>query len=232
MQRANAPNVTNVTRGAPRETEARALDLLTALGDVEVTAERVGRLLGVDDARAALEALRRRHLVEEDGERYRSLDSSVARSLAGRVPRGAWMPVAVDVLADDYEEWGAAPDAIAHDLELVQAVLEWAARTGCWSGVLRLVRAVDASLAMSRQWGAWERVLRFGLQAARATGDAAAEAWVRHELGTRALASGDRTAARSHLIRALRLREALGDPAGAAVTRHNLASFDPVAASL
>ena len=214
---------------APGEAEGRALDLLAALGDVEVSADRLARLLGVADAADAvstLEALQRRRLVEGDGERYRLVDTSMAESPAANAARAAWMPLVIAVLASDYEEWGAAPRAVAGDLELIKTVLEWASRTGCWSGAVRLVRAVDASLAMSRRWGAWESVLRYGLQAARATGDAAAEAWVRHQLGTRALASGDRTTVRSHLTAALRLREALGDRDGAAVTRHNLAAFE------
>ena len=48
-------------------------------------------------------------------------------------------------------------------------------------------------------------------------------AWSAHELGTRALALGQRPAAQQALEQALRLRQQLGDVEGAAYTKHNLA---------
>ena len=65
-------------------------------------------------------------------------------------------------------------------------------------------------------------MLEWALQAARALGNRAAEAWALHQLGTRALCLLDTATARAALTEALRLREALGDEIGAAVSRHNL----------
>src|SRR5207253_1592077 len=60
------------------------------------------------------------------------------------------------------------------------------------------------------------------LQAARATGDRAAESYALHQWGSRAVCMEEVNTARTCLIRALRLRDTLGDSQGAVVTRHNL----------
>jgi hypothetical protein len=65
--------------------------------------------------------------------------------------------------------------------------------------------------------------------AAASVGDAVAEGWARHELGTLALAADDAQAANAELQRALRLRRDAGDAAGAEVTGHNL-ELVPIAA--
>src|SRR5262249_7426936 len=67
-----------------------------------------------------------------------------------------------------------------------------------------------------------ERVLKTEFQAAQALEDRAAKARTLHQWGTRSLCLGDVGVARAALSKALRLREASGDQAGAAVTRHNL----------
>src|SRR5262249_29533735 len=68
----------------------------------------------------------------------------------------------------------------------------------------------------------WRQVLDAQLQAARALGDRDAEARALHQLGTRDLCLGQTAPARTFLTSALTMREALGDEAGAEITRHNL----------
>ncbi len=99
---------------------------------------------------------------------------------------------------------------------------QWAMVSGRWQDSLELVRLVESPLAMGGRWEAWGAALQGGLQAAQTIGDLAEKAWVLHEMGTRLLCLGEKEAARDTLIRALRLRNSLGDQAGAAVTRHNL----------
>lgn len=60
------------------------------------------------------------------------------------------------------------------------------------------------------------------LRAARDAGNGGAVAWALHQLGTRAYCLGDVTGAVEALEEALRIRERLGEDAGAAATRHNL----------
>ena len=66
-------------------------------------------------------------------------------------------------------------------------------------------------------------VLELVLASARAAGETPVEAWALHELGTRQFGLGNPAGAGTDLQRALELRERIGDPAGAAATRQNLA---------
>jgi hypothetical protein len=106
--------------------------------------------------------------------------------------------------------------------DVIVELLRLGVRIGRWSEVLKLVRAVEAALALSAQWGNWSQSLEWALQAAQKIGDQAGEAWARHQLGSQALCLGEKSAARQQLIRALRIRESLGDEIGASLTRHNL----------
>ena len=87
---------------------------------------------------------------------------------------------------------------------------------------MRLGRALAGALALGGRWSAWAQVLQWVLQAAEALGDRDVKAWALHQLGTRALCLGDGDSARTSLIQALRLRQTLGDRAGAHTTRNNL----------
>lgn len=213
------------TRGRPAgpagTPHARVVEFLTALGDVEVRADHVARAVGMADAVPVLEALRSRHLVDGDGERYRLADPSSAGPDHG--PLGTtWMPGVVQQLAQVYEGATDRIASVVDDLELILVAAEWAVDAGCWSEVVRLARAVDGPLALSRQWATWEKVLHHAVEAARAGGDQVSEAWALHQLGTRALGLGDPGSACGHLRSAVALRESLGDRPGAAVSRHNL----------
>jgi hypothetical protein len=68
-------------------------------------------------------------------------------------------------------------------------------------------------------------VLRAGHAAAAAAGRVADEAFVLHELGSRAGCLGDAAGATTLLRQALDIRERIGDEAGAELTRHNLAQI-------
>ncbi len=85
-----------------------------------------------------------------------------------------------------------------------------------------LARALQPLLVLRGRWGAWGQVIDVAEQAARATGDRALQAWALHERGTRAGLQGDRAGAARHLDQARRLRQSLGDQAGAAASRHNM----------
>jgi hypothetical protein len=87
---------------------------------------------------------------------------------------------------------------------------------------------VERILILKKRWQAWLDILNLILKAARSYGDRHTEAWVLHQLGTRAMCISYADQARQFLKQALTLREAIGDTAGAAVTRHNLSGLSGI----
>ncbi|HEV2633825.1 MAG TPA: hypothetical protein VGX23_01690 [Actinocrinis sp.] len=75
---------------------------------------------------------------------------------------------------------------------------------------VRLARAAAPGVACSLRLGAWRRVLDQGAAAAKAAGDALAEAYFRHETGVRFLAGGSPVAAAAVLASAVELWGELG----------------------
>jgi hypothetical protein len=204
-----------------QEPEQQVLAALATLGGASLPADHLATLTGLADAVPALEALQRRGLVQAHSPRY-SLAGTLGDDLQQMWDLTPWAERALAYFTAWAEEQRKAPDRLLEETEAILRTLEWATGAGRWTGVLRLGRAVEGALALGRQWGAWAQVLQWGLQAARGMGDRAAEAWALHQLGSRALCLGDAATARTSLIKALRLREAIGDRAGATVTRHNL----------
>jgi hypothetical protein len=213
--------LTAETLNALPKPERRVLAALAALDGAPLPADHLAALTGLPNVAPALEVLQGRGLVQAHSPRY-----SLAGAL-GEYLHQVWdlTPWAEGVLAY-FTTWAerhrSAPDRLLEEADAILQALKWAAGAGRWKQVLRLGWAVEGALALGRRWGAWAQVLQWVLQAARALADQAAEAWSLHQLGSRALCLGDAAAARTFLSQALRMREAIGDRAGAAVTRHNL----------
>lgn len=123
----------------------------------------------------------------------------------------------------------AAESASAAAPELIELALDWAVGQERWPQVLRLARAMDPMLCLSKRWGAWQHNLELGQRAAELSGDPVAAEWFIHQLGSRALCLGDGALARERLALALNRRCARGDHWGAAVTQHNLDLLDRLA---
>ena len=209
------------------EQERRALAVLALAAGVVLPAEIVGALADLSSAEAALRSLGRRGLVDQDGDRFglpvcRAADhwellqvhlqlGQAVRQVADAVARQAWT---------GDQALGAAQAALA--------IIRYAAERGQWRAVVSLVDAVEPVLAVAGRWEAWRQALEWGLEAARVAGDVGAEGKFSHQLGTLEFALDDLERARSLWRRALRLREELGDWAGAAVTRANLDLLEPV----
>jgi hypothetical protein len=209
-----------VLAGSP-EPERRVLSALAVPAGASLKAQRVSALAGLADARPELDSLQRRGLIEE-GDRGYTLVGPVGEELRRSHDLSPWANRALDHFATFAERHLQDLEALAEEADSTLRILEWGAQAGNWAGVLRLGRAMEGALAVSGQWGSWERVLGWELDAARALGDRAAEGWSLHQLGTRALCLEDAFVARENLTEALDLRESLGDREGAAVTRHNL----------
>jgi hypothetical protein len=114
------------------------------------------------------------------------------------------------------------PKILEQQIGKLLDLVDRADREGRLDDQLRLARSLVALLALVPRWLALLEVLERLAAAAQSVGDAVAEGWARHELGTFALAADDAEAANAELGRALRLRRESGDAAGAEVTGRNL----------
>jgi hypothetical protein len=113
-------------------------------------------------------------------------------------------------------------DFIVREVDSLLDLLQRLDRAGRHEDALRLARALSGLLALLLRWVALVESLRIALRAARALGAGIDEAWALQELGTLAAAAGDAAAATGQLEDALRLRERIGDRAGADTTASNL----------
>ncbi|MEU6079619.1 ATP-binding protein [Streptomyces sp. NPDC047108] len=91
------------------------------------------------------------------------------------------------------------------------------------SAAVLLARTAAPAFAAAGAWGAWERALRHGQEAARVAGEVAEEAYFHHELGVLALCTGNLDRARAELEASIALRGALSDRRGAVAGRRALA---------
>jgi len=218
--------------------EKRILLTMAAFGGRPLPVERLNRLTDIVDTRPFLERLETRDKVEQlvDG-RYR-LTNHMSASLAAGGPLSTG---SIEKAKDEIRQrtlteefFNQAPVSLA-DWDMIQYLLEWAGNNPVYivDAVIPLCRQLQAVLAVARRWRAWGEVLRYGLQAARQLGDAPAEAWFRHQLGTTAFMTALATTnpaqvpqlqaeAIDQLESALNMRQALQDRAGAAVTRNQL----------
>lgn len=204
-----------------QERQRRILAALAALGGIALLAQDAAALAGLSDAESILESLRRRNLVQIDGLRYR-LSETLVKGLQQQWDLTPWMEQALSYFTTWAQQYQKLPSYLLEETDAILHVLEWAVGAGRWAEVLQLVKAVEGALALGKRWGLWAQVLQWGLYAARSLSDTAAQAWVLHQLGSRALCLDDVSTARDLLTQALQIRESLGDEVGAAITRHNL----------
>jgi hypothetical protein len=109
-----------------------------------------------------------------------------------------------------------APDAVI-------AILNWAIDTKRYSDAVRLIKATECSLLLSKRWGLWDKVLKYGIQATTALDDKQNEAWMLHQLGSIALCLNNTSIeAHEYLTRALKIRESLNLADAVAATSQNL----------
>lgn len=202
--------------------ERRVLGTLAVFGGAPVSAEHLATLTGLTDPAPVVESLLQRNLIQAHSPRY-SLSGVLARHWPAAWDVNMLAERALTYFIQWTEQHQRQPQRFLTEIEAIHSLLAWAGQTQHWSEVLRLVQASEGALASSGRWAVWDQILNNGLQAAAALGDRAAQAWLLHQLGTRALCLGDSAAAQLALGRALRLRQTLGDQAGAAITQHNLA---------
>jgi len=203
------------------EDQRRILSALAAVGGGPVGAAHVAALAKVADPLPLLDSLIERKLVQAHSPRY-SLTGNLPDLLPKFLDLTPWREQALGYFIGWAEAHQGEPAALLEEAGVLQRLLDWAAETGRHAEAARLGRALDTALAVTGRWGAWEQSLERVRGAAKALGDRTTEGWALHQLGTRRLCLDDKTEARRLLTEALAIREALGDRAGAAVTRHNL----------
>ncbi len=196
------------------------LTLAGTLGGVPLHVDHLAALTGQAGAAASLARLEDRGLAQSHSPRY-SATATPARPLADdETTRLRRMLLAYFI--ERAERGGTDAERPRDDLDPILALLRWGRTAAPHADVLRLARASDTIAARAGLWDAWRTILDIGLASARAIGDSAGEAWALHQLGTRALCLEQGLDAHRLLHDALRLRQQIGDRAGAANTRHNM----------
>lgn len=204
------------------EAEQKLLQVLATLNGAPLHADHVAEITGIQDAGTVLENLMKRGLVQAHSPRY-----SLTGTLTQTLQRQWDLTAAAEQTLTHLIRWAEAhqqeAEAMAEAALPLRQILAWAApRVERATEVLRLGRTLERTLVMRGHWEAWRQVLQTALAAARAAGDRAAEAWTLHQLGSQALCLGEHGLAQELLKKALEIRQALGDGAGAAASGHNL----------
>ncbi|MEU6234115.1 ATP-binding protein [Kitasatospora sp. NPDC047058] len=197
------------------------LRLAVALGGECPTAPHLPALIDVGQGESALHELADAGLAVSIGGHHR-LTAGALELLVPHWPAGN----STDGAAQHFAWWvghsSVSTEQIAAEAEVVIGVLLADRAAGRHTAVVRLARAAGPALALALRWGAWERALLLGLEAARQTGSRADEAWFHHELGVHAICVREPSRAAAELETALSLRAALGEPRGAAGARRML----------
>ncbi|WP_328968490.1 ATP-binding protein [Streptomyces sp. NBC_00239] len=135
--------------------------------------------------------------------------------------------------AQHYTWWtghgSVTPERAAAEADAVLAVLATLVPgqgDGGPSAAVLLARTAAPAFAGGLQWGAWERILRAGQEAARIAGEVAEEAYFHHERGILALCNEQLDRARAELEASIGLRGALADKRGTVAGRRALALVD------
>ncbi|WP_406497448.1 ATP-binding protein [Streptomyces sp. NBC_00846] len=210
--------------GAARDT----LRFAVALGGEVPHQAHLPALVGDTHADAALGELAGCGLLSPAGPRYR-LAAGVAAQLAAAGYDGDSTDRARTAV-QHYAWWAGHPSvtparvtAEADAIVAAMAQLVPGEGAGQTSAAVLLARSASPALAAGLHWGAWERVLRLGQEAARIAGEVAEEAYFHHELGVLALCTGNPDRARAELETSISMRGALADKSGAVAGRRALA---------
>jgi len=201
------------------DNEKKVLAALAVFSGTSVAGEHVAAVAGVTNVQPVLDQLEQRGLAQAYEQHYK-LAADVKPQQLGDLKH--WFARAVVHLIDWAEQNRNQQKLIAASGAAILLLLKQAVDAQLWDEVRRLGHATEAALTLSGKWDMWATVLNYIKTAAQAQGDVAEQAWVLHQLGTRALGLGDRAAAEASLKDALGIRERLNDVNGAAVTRHNL----------
>ncbi|MBM9503708.1 ATP-binding protein [Actinacidiphila acididurans] len=190
-------------------------------------------LVGDTHGDAALGELTAVGLAVPVASHYRLAAGIVPQLAAALAADGELTEVQAHSAALHYSWWAGHPsvaaERVALEAEAIIAALAACRDGGNASAAVLLARTVAPVFAVALHWGAWERALRIGQEAARLSGEVAEEAYFHHELGVLALCTGNHDRARAELEASIALRGALADRQGSVVGRRTLALVNDVA---
>ena len=196
---------------------------------VRITVGRFSLAFGAEEGTRAAPAPKPERRSRSELAEARSAPRSTARAAQTLETAGAELESTIAAVEHADELVSMLAKGVTLDPKLLEQqigrlldLVDRADREGRLDDELRLARSLVALLALVPRWLALLEMLERLAATAASVGDAVAEGWARHELGTLALGADDAEAATAELERALRLRQDAGDVAGAEVTRHNL----------
>ena len=202
------------------DSQRSVLSLLAASGNFPISLHHLAALTQAQSIDTQLNTLLDLHLLQANSPVY-NLPGSLALSL-GRITD---LSARENRIHEYFVQWikqNPSMQDIQDVMNLLLSILERAIRDSRWKDVILLGRGVENALILGKRWQVWSQVLGWILKAAQALGDQAIRAWALHQIGTRHLCLGNFEPAKQSLTKALEIRHALGDEAGAAVTQHNL----------
>ncbi|MFF7727351.1 ATP-binding protein [Streptomyces sp. NPDC008001] len=204
------------------------LRFAVALGGEVPHQAHLPALVGDTHADAAVGELLASGLITAVAGHYR-LAAGVAAQLTDE-GYGAGSAERAHAAAQHYAWWAGhpsvAPERAAAEADAILAALAALAaegNPGHRSAAVLLARTAAPAFAAALHWSAWERVLRYGQEAARRAGEVGEEAYFHHELGVLALCTGNLQRARAELEASVGMRGVMADKRGAIAGRRALA---------
>ncbi|MGW6307759.1 ATP-binding protein, partial [Streptomyces niveus] len=209
---------------AARET----LRFAVALGGEVPHQAHLPALVGDTHADAAVGELMNAGLLSPVGPRYRLAAGALAQLQARGY--GDEATSRAHVAVQHFTWWAGHPSVTprraateADALLAAMTPLVASGEAGHASAAVLLARAAAPAFLAGLHWGAWERALRVGQEAARIAGEVAEEAYFHHELGILALCVGSLDRARAELETSIGMRGAVADKRGTVSGRRALA---------
>ncbi|WP_137993308.1 ATP-binding protein [Streptomyces vilmorinianum] len=204
------------------------LRFTVALGGEVPHQAHLPALVGDTHADAAVGELMACGLLSPVGARYRLAAGVLTQLLAQAYDEGA--AARAHTVAQHYAWWAGHPSvtptraaAEADALLAALAALVPGSDPEHPATAVLLARSAAPAFAAGLHWGAWERALRAGQEAARLAGEVAEEAYFHHELGILALCAGNLQRARAELEASIGMRGVLADKRGTVAGRRALA---------
>jgi hypothetical protein len=202
------------------DAQRQVLAALAVAGENPVPIQHLTALCQGVNLKDALKKLLALRLVQANSPAY-NLTGTLAPTIEQTVDLSQWKEYFLQYFVGWIRKNQPLPD-VTDALNLLLALLERSNHEQRWDEVITIGRGIEKALIFDNRWSAWARTLEMILNAAQALGNQVVQAWALHQIGTRDLCLNDLEAARDSLTQALKIREALGDKTGAAITRHNL----------
>jgi Abnormal spindle-like microcephaly-assoc'd, ASPM-SPD-2-Hydin len=202
------------------KSECTILAILAAINGIPLLTSQIEALSGIAATSVILQNLTKWNLVENEQDRY-YINNILIAALQKEWDLSYWQELILDYFTTWAERYSRLPRLLRSEIDVLMEILTWATKAKRWEQVLRLVEAIETPLALDKQWGLWDIVLQSGLQASIVLEDKATEAWLLHQLGSRALCLEEMGKARNYLARALKIRNSLGDENAVKISQQN-----------